>query len=159
MGRGLSASTSADGARWTEAEHLADAGFEPAACFSPSGAALVAYQRGGEIFGRSSRPGADWAAEAKLASGADRLREPALAWTGDQGLLAYAERANGSYAIKAKALDAAFKPLAGAQALPSDGAKSESRNPCFWVDHNGSFALAWGMKNDSGQQGVVVALP
>lgn len=150
---GLLVSTSADGVRFGEPEMLASAGFEPAACFAPDGKALVAYQRSGSLFLRASAPGADWSAETAI-KGSDRLREPALAWSGDQARLIFSERTAAGYRLRGRRIDANL-------AVTVDGlfpeVNQESRTPAVFGDDNEKNGLAWGMKSSSGQQGVVFA--
>jgi predicted small secreted protein len=157
MAEGLFAATSADGATFAERELLADAGFEPAVTFLPTGAALVAYTRANQLITRTGKPGADWAAEQVVASTSSRLRGPALAWMGDHGKLIYTERAAAgmTYSLREKRFGADLKFAEGANLASTGG---DANSPAIAADHNGKIGLAWGMKQSSSQQGIAFTL-
>lgn len=154
MGDGLFVSTSADGAAWTERELVAEAGFEPAATFTADGTAVVAYQRSGQIFVRSSRAGGAWSEELTAAQGEGRLRQPALAWTEGRGVLVFCERGADGYVVRRRHFDTRLTFTDGPRPPALTG---EARTPAVSY-HNGKIGLAWGMKLPGGQQGIVFAL-
>lgn len=153
-GDGLFATTSADGATWTERELVAQAGFEPAVTFTADGTAVVAYQRSGQIFVRSSRPGAAWGEEATAAQGEGRLRQPSLTWTEGRGVLVFCEKGADSFVLRRRHFDARLSFTDGPRPAALTG---EARTPAVSY-HNGKIGLAWGMKLTGGQQGIVFAL-
>lgn len=155
LGAGLFVSTSADGTNWTEQEAIAEQGFEPAATFLPGGQALIAYQHHGQIFYRASAPGADWSPEALAAKGADRLRTPAISWSGDHGALVYTERTAAGYRLAGVRFDADLN-FGGALALPT--LPGQARTPALVSGKDASSGLAWGIKLSSGQEGIALTL-
>lgn len=153
LGAGLLAASSPDGVEWTTPGELAPAGAEPAAAALPDGRTLVAYQLEGKIWLKAGKPG-DWAAASEAASGGSRLRDPGLAWAGATGLLVYCEKGAAGFELKARSLDASFRPAAADAPLAGSG---DQRGVAIALDHNGSKTFAWGMKTTSGQQGVMVS--
>lgn len=155
MGAGLLTATSADATSWSVPAELAPAGAEPACASLPDGRTLVAYQLEGKIWLKAGKPG-DWAAASEAASAGTRLRDPGLAWAGTSGLLVYSEKAEAGFALKARTLDTSFRPGAADAPLAGPG---DHRGGAIAIDHNGSKTFAWGMKTQSGQQGVMVSTP
>lgn len=152
MGTGLVVSTSNDGSQFTGAATVVEQGFEPSLAVLPSGKLLLAYMHDGGLYAKSGKPGS-WSSEVTAATGADKLHEPSLVWAGDHGVLAYCERTEDGYKLRARQFDAQAKfgdPLAG---LPtSDG---DQRAPAVAADNQGLTGLIWGMKDSNGQQGVI----
>lgn len=148
MGVGLLAASSPDGATFAAPSELSQQGAEPAACSLGGGRSLVAFQRDGKIWGRAGKPGA-WEAEAELASGATRLRDPALA----PGELIWSMKGEAGFGLHASLIDEQLATTPGNDPITGPG---DARGPAIAIDHNGSKLLAWGMKNANGQQGVVV---
>lgn len=152
MGAGLLAASSPDGVAFGAASEVSPAGAEPAVCALPEGRALVAFQRDGKIWGRAGSPGS-WESEVALASGASRLRDPALAWANGAGSLFWAEKGAAGFGLHVSGLDTKLQATPDADPVTGSG---DARGAAIAVDPNGSKLLAWGMKNPNGQQGVMV---
>jgi hypothetical protein len=152
LGSGLLVSESSDGEQFSNAKTIADAGFGPALVTLPNAKQLLAYMHDGKIYTRTGKPGA-WSAETLAASGADKLREPALVWAHDHGWLAYSERTADGYKLRARRYDAQVKFDPTPVSLPDAG--GDARAPGLATDAAGSVALVWGMKYSNGQQGVI----
>lgn len=153
-GEGLVVATRSDDGPWGERELVTALGFEPAVMFMPDGQAVVAYQRAGQIYLRTSSPNGSWSDEIHAAQGEDRLRTPALAWTDGRGVMVFTERTGDGYVLRRRHFDSELTFTDGPRPAALPG---EARTPAVSY-HNGKIGLAWGMKLTGGQQGIVFAL-
>lgn len=152
LGAGLVVSTSTDGTRFSGAKVAADAGFAPSLAALPDGRLMLAYMHDGNLYDLVGKPGA-WGAEATAATGSDKLQEPGLVWSGDHGVMAYAERTPGGYQLRARRFDA--KGQFDASPLPLPASSGDARAPGLATDAQGKIGMIWGMKDDNGQQGTI----
>jgi hypothetical protein len=153
LGNGLHYSISNDGDHFEGDRLVAAAGFEPALASLPDGRILLAYLRDGSIFARTGAKGPSEPEVTIVAgTGINSLREPALGWNGDHGLLAYTARTPLGYSLRAARFDANAKFGAAQAALPA--ITGAGRAPAFAVGPAGSMGLIWGTTSVDGQSNV-----
>lgn len=154
MGAGVLAAERPDGASWTSPAVLAPAGAEPAAAALPDGRSLVTYQLEGKVLARVGGPGT-WSEPIEAATGASRLRDPAVAWAGPHGLLVFSERIDGAFRLRARRFDEALR-FEETEAPPTGS--GDARGAAIAPAPDGALAFAWGIKTPNGQQGVMVSI-